>query len=85
MNKVRKKIEELKRSIPFLKEKVRRNVAVQYWKARVRKERGKVVDKGAMEARKKFIENNSNSLTIEEIEHRLKKEKRIFRELIIIG
>ena len=36
LNKVRKRIKGVKQSIPYLKEKVRRNTVVQFWKMKLK-------------------------------------------------
>ena len=61
LNKVRKKVEVQKRGTPYSKEKVRRKVVMQCFKARVLQAQEKVVNKKAIDNIEKFIEIEINA------------------------
>ena len=66
-----KKVEGIKRSIPYSKEKIKRRADLLYWKMKLRKEEGKVIDSELMEKRKKEAQ------VVEEIEDIYKIKERI--------
>ena len=55
LSRIRKNIEESRRTIPYSKEKVRRKATIQFWKVRIQEVKGKLVDKYAMEKRERYI------------------------------
>ena len=67
LNKVHKKIEGPQRGIPYLKEKVRRNTVLQYWKAMLRKIRGEMVNQNKLDFRVQFIDQDVINLSIEQV------------------
>ena len=77
LNKIRKKIEGQNRSIPYSKEKVRRNIVIQYWKARIKEKQGKIIDRRAMLNQEQYIETKIE-VSIEQIEENLKQAKQHF-------
>ena len=56
LNKIRKKIEGQKRSIPYFNKKMRRNTVMQYWKVRIKEKQGKIINRRAILNCKQYIE-----------------------------
>ena len=85
LNKVRRKIEELRRTIPYSKEKVKWSAVVQYWKARIRRVNRRPIDRYAMENRERYLETIETDLLIEEMKNRLNIAKEKWKKLLQIG
>ena len=68
LNSIRKKIKGPSRIIPYLKEKVRRKAVILYWKSRIRKEKGKLIDQYVIENRERYIKNAETDLDLDIME-----------------
>ena len=67
-----KKVEGMKRSVPYSKEKEKRRANLLYLKMKLRKAKGKVVDRELMEKRRQEAQVVDESEEINEIEELIK-------------
>ena len=76
----------MKRNIPFSKEKENRQGIVLFWKAKIRKLKGGVVDKDIICRREKLYQINcSEEITLDATKEKLKVAKEKWKELITKG
>jgi hypothetical protein len=68
-----KKVEGMKRTVPYSKEKVKRRANLLYWKMKLRKIKRKVVDKELIEKRRNEADIIDNYEEVTEVEEMIKK------------
>ena len=67
LNKVKNKIEEQQLNIPYSEEKVKYNIIVQFWRAIIRKAKGKLIDECKLENQRQYVEGIVN-IELDEME-----------------
>ena len=85
LNKVCKKIEELRRGIPCSKEKVKRYAVLQIWKSKLKQLQGKYVSQNKIELRLQYIEIDTKQVSIEQTQDYIEEAKKKWEELIEEG
>ena len=80
-----KKVEGMKRAIPFSQEKEKRRSMVLYYKMRIRELKGGAVDSELKEKRKERAQIVDEALTVQEAEEMLKIAKELWTEMIAKG
>ena len=85
LNKVRQKIEDLRRTIPYSKEKVEWRAVIQYWKARIRRPNRRLIDRYAMKNRERYLETIETDLSIKKMKNILHIAKEKWKEFLQTG
>ena len=80
-----KKVEGMKRTVPYSKEKVKRRANLLYWKMKLRKIKRKVVDKELMEKRRNEADVIDNCEEVTEVEEMIKKAQEEWDEIVHKG
>ena len=80
-----KKVEGMKRTVPYSNEKMKRRATLLYWKMKLRQIKQKVVDKELMEKRKEEAQVIDNGEEENEIEELIQKAKDDWEDIVKQG
>ena len=82
LNIARKKVEEMKRGVPYSLEKARIRDTILYWKAHIRRKKGRIVDVEVMEKRRNLYNIDTfGEESIKEASQKLQESLKEWKDL----